>query len=136
MILMPHTLLISKQCFYQALFQPSESSFMGFGLYELSMKLHAPTASSTVRYTHLCPSSSRNFDLFSFFITSLPGFTKTSCNPLLSAVFLHSSSMLIPLVSMFPTAVISIITYCKVVWSEAFILSSSSSIHLVILSRK
>lgn len=44
------------------------------------MKLHASTASPTVRNIHSCPNVSINLDLFNFFITSAPGFAKTSCN--------------------------------------------------------
>lgn len=139
---------------------------MVVGLCVWSMKLHAPTASPTVRYIHSSPISSIKCDLSNFFITSLPGFTNTSystqihtkkkklrlrlksynfqinllvfktfshafynplatvitktvaktfkkglglslytLSPLLSTFFLTSSSILIPLVSMLPTAV-------------------------------
>lgn len=71
-----------------------ESSVIAFGLHVWSMKLHAPTASPTVRYIHSCPNTSINLDLFIFFITSPPGFASTSCEkPEISVSFALSSWM-------------------------------------------
>ena len=57
---------------------PVEVAFSSF-LQVWSIKLHAPTASPTVRYIHSCPIASINFPLFIFFMTSPPGFAKTNC---------------------------------------------------------